>query len=89
MALLPSRLPLDTPLPDSLSYGHDQAGHRQTPLPRVPGQRRVPPGFRFVGPAIRYAFMQARGPVNGHLVGRSRYKQRVPAMTGRTARRRA
>jgi DNA-3-methyladenine glycosylase I len=46
-------------------------------------------GFRFVGPTICYAFMQAVGMVNDHLVGCYRYKQLAPARTGRTARRRA
>jgi DNA-3-methyladenine glycosylase I len=32
-------------------------------------------GFRFVGPTICYAFMQATGLVNDHLVGCHRYKQ--------------
>ncbi len=32
-------------------------------------------GFRFVGPTICYAFMQAVGMVNDHVVGCFRYKQ--------------
>jgi DNA-3-methyladenine glycosylase I len=32
-------------------------------------------GFRFVGPTICYAFMQATGMVNDHLVGCFRYRQ--------------
>ena len=32
-------------------------------------------GFRFVGPTICYAFMQAVGMVNDHVVGCYRYKQ--------------
>ena len=32
-------------------------------------------GFRFVGPTICYAFMQAVGMVNDHLVGCFRYRQ--------------
>jgi DNA-3-methyladenine glycosylase I len=32
-------------------------------------------GFRFVGPTICYAFMQAVGMVNDHLVGCLRYRQ--------------
>jgi DNA-3-methyladenine glycosylase I len=32
-------------------------------------------GFRFVGPTICYAFMQATGLVNDHLVSCYRYKQ--------------
>ena len=46
-------------------------------------------GFRFVGPTICYAFMQAVGMANDHLVRCFRYEQLVPATTGRTARRRA
>jgi len=46
-------------------------------------------GFRFVGPTICYAFMQAVGMVNDHLVGCYRYTQLAPAQTGRAARRRA
>jgi|TARA_B100002003_G_scaffold231683_2_gene242877 DNA-3-methyladenine glycosylase I len=36
-------------------------------------------GFRFVGPTICYAFMQATGMVNDHLVGCFRYKAPVPS----------
>jgi DNA-3-methyladenine glycosylase I len=32
-------------------------------------------GFQFVGPTICYAFMQAVGMVNDHLVGCFRYRQ--------------
>ena len=32
-------------------------------------------GFKFVGPTICYAFMQAVGMVNDHLVGCFRYKE--------------
>src|SRR5439155_600616 len=32
-------------------------------------------GFRFVGPTICYAFMQATGMVNDHLVGCFRYRE--------------
>ena len=32
-------------------------------------------GFRFVGPTICYAFMQATGMVNDHVVGCYRYRQ--------------
>jgi DNA-3-methyladenine glycosylase I len=35
-------------------------------------------GFRFVGPTICYAFMQAVGMVNDHLVGCFRYRQVGP-----------
>ena len=45
--------------------------------------------FRFVGPTICYAFMQAVGMVNDHVVGCFRYKQLAPGASGRAARRRA
>ena len=32
-------------------------------------------GFRFVGPTICYAFMQAAGMVNDHVTGCFRYRQ--------------
>jgi DNA-3-methyladenine glycosylase I len=35
-------------------------------------------GFRFVGPTICYAFMQAVGMVNDHLVGCFRHREIVP-----------
>ena len=45
-------------------------------------------GFRFVGSTICYAFMQACGLVNDHLVTCFRYKQvHRPARTKRTAKR--
>jgi DNA-3-methyladenine glycosylase I len=40
-------------------------------------QRR---GFRFVGPTICYAFMQAAGLVNDHLIDCFRYAQLTPAV---------
>ena len=33
-------------------------------------------GFRFVGPTICYAFMQAVGMIDDHLVGCFRYQRR-------------
>lgn len=45
-------------------------------------------GFRFVGPTICYAFMQAVGMVNDHLVGCFRYAQ-VSDAAVKPARRRA
>ena len=36
-------------------------------------------GFRFVGPTICYAFMQATGMVNDHLVDCFRYKALAPS----------
>jgi DNA-3-methyladenine glycosylase I len=35
-------------------------------------------GFRFVGPTVAYAFMQATGLVNDHTVGCFRYRELVP-----------
>jgi DNA-3-methyladenine glycosylase I len=32
-------------------------------------------GFAFVGPTVRYAFMQACGLVNDHLTGCFRYRE--------------
>jgi DNA-3-methyladenine glycosylase I len=45
-------------------------------------------GFRFVGPMICYAFMQAVGMVNDHLVGCYRYRQvsQAPSRTSQGAR---
>lgn len=45
-------------------------------------------GFRFVGPTICYAFMQAVGMVNDHLVGCYRYRQvsQAPSRTSPGAR---
>ena len=36
-------------------------------------------GFKFVGPTICYAFMQAAGMVNDHLVRYFRYRELVQA----------
>jgi DNA-3-methyladenine glycosylase I len=36
-------------------------------------------GFRFVGPTVCYAFMQAAGLVNDHVVGCFRYRELSPA----------
>lgn len=43
-------------------------------------------GFRFVGSTICYAFMQAAGLVNDHLVGCFRHRQLVGAARGRRGR---
>ncbi len=40
-------------------------------------------GFRFVGPTICYAFMQAVGMVNDHLVSCCRYEPLARAARGR------
>jgi DNA-3-methyladenine glycosylase I len=47
----------------------------ETPLSRALSKDLQKRGFRFVGPTICYAFMQATGLVNDHLVGCFRYKQ--------------
>jgi DNA-3-methyladenine glycosylase I len=46
-----------------------------TPLATALSKDLKKRGFRFVGPTIVYAFMQATGLVNDHLVGCFRYKQ--------------
>ena len=40
-------------------------------------------GFRFVGPTICYAYMQAAGMVNDHLVGCFRYREVGASNPGR------
>ena len=40
-------------------------------------------GFRFVGPTICYAFMQAVGMVNDHVVGCYRYRELTRGEAGR------
>jgi DNA-3-methyladenine glycosylase I len=47
----------------------------ETPLSRALSKDLQKRGFRFVGPTICYAFMQATGLVNDHLVDCFRYKQ--------------
>jgi DNA-3-methyladenine glycosylase I len=47
----------------------------QTPLSLALSKDLQKRGFRFVGPTICYALMQATGLVNDHLVGCFRYKQ--------------
>jgi len=46
-----------------------------TPLATALSKDLKKRGFRFVGPTIVYAFMQATGLVNDHLVSCFRYKQ--------------
>lgn len=45
----------------------------QTPLAEKISKDLKKRGFRFVGPTIVYAFMQACGLVNDHLVGCHRH----------------
>ena len=47
----------------------------QTPLSEALSQDLLQRGFRFVGPTICYAFMQATGIVNDHLVSCFRYDE--------------
>jgi DNA-3-methyladenine glycosylase I len=47
----------------------------QTPLSEALSQDLLKRGFRFVGPTICYAFMQATGIVNDHLVSCFRYNE--------------
>jgi DNA-3-methyladenine glycosylase I len=47
----------------------------ETPLSIALSKDLTKRGFRFVGPTICYALMQATGIVNDHLVGCFRYKQ--------------
>jgi DNA-3-methyladenine glycosylase I len=47
----------------------------KTPESEAMSKDMVKRGFRFVGPTICYAFMQAAGLVNDHLVGCFRYRE--------------
>ena len=47
----------------------------QTPLSEALSKELLKRGFRFVGPTICYAFMQATGIVNDHLVRCFRYNE--------------
>lgn len=47
----------------------------QTPESEAMGRDLKTRGFRFVGPTICYAFMQATGMVNDHLVSCYRYRE--------------
>jgi DNA-3-methyladenine glycosylase I len=47
----------------------------QTPESRAMSKDLLKRGFKFVGPTICYAFMQAVGMVNDHVVGCFRYDQ--------------
>ena len=58
--------------------------NRWKSVPQIPAQTRVSAamsadlkrrGFKFVGPTICYAFMQATGLVNDHMVGCFRYRE--------------
>jgi DNA-3-methyladenine glycosylase I len=45
----------------------------RTPIAEAMSKALQKQGFRFVGPTIVYAFMQAVGMVNDHLVGCHRH----------------
>ena len=47
----------------------------ETPLSKAMSKELKRRGFRFVGPTVCYAFMQAAGLVNDHTVGCFRYAQ--------------
>lgn len=47
----------------------------ETPVSKAMSKELVGRGFKFVGPTIVYAFMQATGMVNDHLVDCYRHKQ--------------
>ncbi len=47
----------------------------QTPESKAMSKDLLRRGFKFVGPTICYAFMQAVGMVNDHIVGCFRYEQ--------------
>lgn len=47
----------------------------KTPSAELISRELIQRGFRFVGPTITYAFMQAAGLVNDHLVSCFRYRQ--------------
>ena len=46
----------------------------ETPTSRAMSKELASRGFKFCGPTIVYAFMQATGMVNDHLVGCHRHK---------------
>ncbi len=47
----------------------------ETPVSRAMSKELKRRGFRFVGPTVCYAFMQAAGLVNDHVVGCFRYRE--------------
>jgi DNA-3-methyladenine glycosylase I len=70
--------------------GEPQVNHRrsiaevpaQTPLSRALSKELAGRGFKFVGPTIVYAFMQAVGMVNDHLVKCHRHPENAHIPTG-------
>jgi DNA-3-methyladenine glycosylase I len=59
----------------------------ETPLAQTVSRELRQRGFSFVGPTIVYAWLQAVGVVNDHLVGCFRYPQLVAPAASRTAKR--
>ncbi|HEU4449879.1 MAG TPA: DNA-3-methyladenine glycosylase I [Gaiellaceae bacterium] len=51
----------------------------ETPVSRAMSKELRRRGFRFVGPTVCYAFMQAAGLVNDHVVSCFRYDELAPA----------
>jgi DNA-3-methyladenine glycosylase I len=78
---LQERMPLSTFL-WSFVDGRPQINHHrsfkgipaETPTSKAISKALKAEGFRFVGPTTVYAFMQATGMVNDHLVGCHRYE---------------
>jgi DNA-3-methyladenine glycosylase I len=55
----------------------------ETPVSRAISKELAARGFKFCGPTIVYAFMQAVGMVNDHLVDCHRHRALAPRRTGR------
>ena len=64
-------MPREYTLPGAGSVPHGSSTPESAALSKDLARR----GFRFVGPTIMYAFMQAAGLVNDHVVGCFRYAQ--------------
>ena len=47
----------------------------ETPVSKAMSKELKRRGFRFVGPTVCYAFMQAAGLVNDHVVSCFRYRE--------------
>lgn len=63
------------PHPQKNTWGLDSEIPAQTPQAEFLSKELRSRGFSFVGPTICYAFMQAAGLVNDHLVNCFRYEQ--------------
>ena len=55
-----------------------------TPESRAMSRGLAARGFRFVGPTICYAYMQAAGMVNDHLESCFRHREVIPRQRGLT-----